>query len=264
MRSRGSARARICSSPRILLDRRIDRVSAARPRGGDRAAQGLAARPGRSARSAPLRAAGRAAQDPAAPAPVRALLAMLVDEGGIVAREAVAEPLAALDREQRRAVTRLGVRIGALDLFMPAVLKPEAMRWRSRASRRRGGRADAGAAAAIERRPADARRRPARLLARLGFRAAGPADDPGRHGRAARRATPMRRGPARQASWSTTALVTSLGLQPQAVARLMRDIGFRPAEGDAGWIWRGRERPRGRARRERRLARLRRAGGLRR
>ena len=38
---------------------------------------------------------------------------------------------AALDREQRRAVTRLGVRIGALDLFMPAVLKPEAMRWRA-------------------------------------------------------------------------------------------------------------------------------------
>ena len=28
-------------------------------------------------------------------------------------------------------MTRLGVRIGALDLFMPAVLKPEAMRWRA-------------------------------------------------------------------------------------------------------------------------------------
>ena len=62
---------------------------------------------------------------------VRALLAMLVDEGGIVAREAVAGALAALDKEQRRAVTRLGIRIGALDLFMPAVLKPEAMRWRA-------------------------------------------------------------------------------------------------------------------------------------
>ena len=80
---------------------------------------------------APLRAAGRAAQDAAAPAAVRALLAMLVDEGGITPREAVAEALAALDRDQRRAVTRLGVRIGALDLFMPAVLKPEAMRWRA-------------------------------------------------------------------------------------------------------------------------------------
>ena len=57
------------------------------PRGGDRAAQGLAARPAPRRCSAPLRAAGRAAQDPAAPAAVRALLAMLVDEGGIVARD---------------------------------------------------------------------------------------------------------------------------------------------------------------------------------
>ena len=40
------------------------------------------------------------------------------------------------------------------------------------------------------------------------------------------------------------ALVTSLGLQPQAVAKLMRDLGFRSAESEAGWIWRGRGRRR--------------------
>ena len=40
------------------------------------------------------------------------------------------------------------------------------------------------------------------------------------------------------------ALVTSLGLQGEAVAKLMRDIGFRPGEADAGWVWRGRERRR--------------------
>ena len=62
-------------------------------------------RAGAEATLGPLRAAGRAAQDAAAAPAVRALLAMLVDEGGIVAREAVAAPLAALDREQRRAVT---------------------------------------------------------------------------------------------------------------------------------------------------------------
>ena len=120
-----------------------------------------------------MRAAGRAAQDPATPAAVRALLAMLVDEGGIVAREAVAGPLAALDREQRRAVTRLGVRIGALDLFMPAVLKPEAMRWRAAFRAAAAGAAMPALAAAIRGR---ARRRPGdrALLARLGFRAAGP------------------------------------------------------------------------------------------
>ena len=37
-------------------------------------------------------------------------------------------------------------------------------------------------------------------------------------------------------------LVTSLGLKPQALARLMKDLGFRPAASEAGWIWRGRSR----------------------
>jgi ATP-dependent RNA helicase SUPV3L1/SUV3 len=36
------------------------------------------------------------------------------------------------------------------------------------------------------------------------------------------------------------ALATSLGLQPQAVAKLMRDLGFRPTEGEQAWVWRGR------------------------
>jgi hypothetical protein len=36
--------------------------------------------------------------------------------------------------------------------------------------------------------------------------------------------------------------VVSLGLKPQAIARLMRDIGFRPARNDQGWIWKGRSR----------------------
>jgi ATP-dependent RNA helicase SUPV3L1/SUV3 len=36
------------------------------------------------------------------------------------------------------------------------------------------------------------------------------------------------------------ALATSLGLQPAAVARLMRDLGFRPSEGAQAWVWRGR------------------------
>ena len=98
---------------------------------------------------------------------------MLVDEGGIVAREAVAAPLGRARPEQRRAVTRLGVRIGALDLFMPAVLKPEAMRWRAAFRAAAAGAADAGLAARIGVVLADAGRLRA-LLTRLGFRAAGP------------------------------------------------------------------------------------------
>src|SRR4051812_8670070 len=84
-------------SPRVLLDRRLDRVS---EKGREAATMRLRdwLRAGAEAALGPLRAAGHAARDPAAPPAVRALLAMLVDEGGIAARETVAEPLAALDR----------------------------------------------------------------------------------------------------------------------------------------------------------------------
>jgi ATP-dependent RNA helicase SUPV3L1/SUV3 len=227
-------------SPRILLDRRIDRVS---EKGREAVILRLGdwLRAGAEATLGPLRAAGRAAADPAAPPAVRALLAMLVDEGGIVARETVAAPLAGLDRAQRRAVTRLGVRIGALDLYMPAVLKPGAMRWRA------GFRAAAAGAAmpalppdssVVLPTPAD----PA-LLTRLGFRAAGPqmirVDIAERIAAQAHEARAAGNSEAIDA-----AFVTSLGLKPAALARLMREIGFQPAEAAPGWVWRGRERRR--------------------
>jgi len=227
-------------SPRILLDRRIDRVS---EKGREAVILRLKdwLRAGAETTLAPLRAAGSAARDPAAAPAVRALLAMLVDEGGIAAREALAAPLAALDRAQRRAVTRLGVRIGALDLYMPAVLKPEAMRWRA-------AFAAAAAGAAMPELPPDSSTvlpAPAdrALLTRLGFRAAGPqmirvdiAERIAAHAHEARAAG--------KNDAIDPALVTSLGLQPAALARLMRDIGFRPAETAPGWVWRGRERRR--------------------
>jgi len=229
-------------SPRVLLDRRIERVS-------DKGREAVVARLkdwlriGAEAALGPLRAAGHAARDPAAPPAVRALLALLVDEGGIVAREAVAAPLAALDRDRRRAVSALGIRFGALDLFMPAVLKPEAMRWRAalRAAAAGAQMPEMPAQASVVL-PTPADRA---LLTRLGFRAAGPqmirvdmAE------RIAARAHEARTGK-REAI--DPALVTSLGLQPEAVAKLMRDIGFRPAEEASGWVWRGRERRRPRA-----------------
>jgi ATP-dependent RNA helicase SUPV3L1/SUV3 len=242
---RGHEVARLCPGknqliPRILLDRRIDRVS---EKGREAVILRLKdwLRAGAEATLAPLRAAGRAARDSASPAAVRALLAMLVDEGGIIAREAVAEPLAALDREQRRAVTKLGVRIGALDLFMPAVLKPEAMRWRAAFRAAAAGRAMPALptrASVVLATPADRT-----LLTRLGFRAAGPqmirVDMAERIAARAHEVRATGKGEAIDA-----ALVTSLGLQPAAVAKLMRDIGFRPAEEAAGWVWRGRERRR--------------------
>jgi ATP-dependent RNA helicase SUPV3L1/SUV3 len=227
-------------SPRILLDRRIDRVS---DRGREAVILRLRdwLRAGAEAVLGPLRAAGHAAQDPAAPPAVRALLALLVDEGGIVARDAAAGALAALDKEKRRSVTKLGVRIGALDLFMPAVLKPEAMRWRAAFRAAASGApmpALPSPASVVVPTPPDRV-----LLARLGFRAAGPqmirvdmAE------RIAHRAHEARA--AEEAEPVDPALVTSLGLLPETVAKLMRDIGFRRSEAAPYWVWRGRERRR--------------------
>ncbi|WP_298189494.1 helicase-related protein [Novosphingobium sp.] len=53
---------------------------------------------------------------------LRALLLLLVAGGGVLPRENAA--LERLDTRQRDALRRLGVRTGALDLFLPAVLKP--------------------------------------------------------------------------------------------------------------------------------------------
>jgi ATP-dependent RNA helicase SUPV3L1/SUV3 len=229
-------------SPRVIVDRRLDRLS---ERGRGIVVQRLDTwvrhQVERSLGS--LRQAGLAAQDSTAPAAVRSILAMLVDEGGIVAREAVANPLAALDKAQRRAITGLRIRIGALDLFMPDVLKPEARRWRTAL------RAAAAGEAMPELPPESAVLLPSppdgeRLrLVRLGFRLLGPqmlrvdlVERLARHAHEARAGKPQ--------PVVDEALATSLGLQPPAVAKLMRDLGFRPSEGEQAWVWRGRARRR--------------------
>jgi ATP-dependent RNA helicase SUPV3L1/SUV3 len=168
---------------------------------------------------------------------------MLVDEGGIIAREAVQKAVAALDRDQRRAIAGLKVRIGALDLFMPEVLKPEARRWRTALRAAAAGEpmpALPAESSVVLPTPDNAQ---CHLLTRLGFRALGPqmlrVD---LVERLARHAHEARAG--KQPTVLDEALATSLGLQPQAVARLMKEIGFRPGEGEGAWIWRGRGRPR--------------------
>jgi ATP-dependent RNA helicase SUPV3L1/SUV3 len=227
-------------SPRVQLDRRIDRVS---DRGREPVIERLKSWAKGQIEKAlgPLRRAGIAAHEPASPPQLRAVLAMLVDAGGIVEREAVAKPLEALDREHRRRLGRLGVKIGALDIFMPAVLKPEAMRWRAALKAAALGLpmpAIPPAGAVVIPAAGDI---PATV--RLGFRQAGPqllrvdmAE------RLAAHAHEMRAGKA--ADVVDQALVTSLGLAPEALGRLMRDIGFRPEGEERAWVWRGRVRRR--------------------
>jgi ATP-dependent RNA helicase SUPV3L1/SUV3 len=122
---------------------------------------------------------------------------------------------------------------------MPAVLKPEAMRWRAAL------RAAAADLPMPELPPGSSVVLPVNgegQLARLGFRAAGPqwirVDMAERMARQAHEARVGRRETA-----VNPALVTSLGLKPEAVAKLLRDLGFRESRGEAGWVWRGRERP---------------------
>ena len=229
-------------SPRVLVDRRLARLS---ERGRDAVVERLNLWVRHQVEKAlgPLREAGAAAQDPASPPAVRSILAMLVDEGGIVDRSAVAKPLAEVEREQRKRITRLKIRIGALDLYMPDVLKPEARRWRTALRAVAAGEAMPPLppeSAVVLPCPAENGRV---LLQRLGFRALGPqmlrVDMVERLARHAHEA----RGDEGKAVVDQ-ALATSLGLQPQAVAKLMRDLGFRPPEGEGDWVWRGNGRRR--------------------
>jgi ATP-dependent RNA helicase SUPV3L1/SUV3 len=229
-------------SPRILIDRKLDRLS-------ERGRQTVVERLDLWVRHqverwlAPLRAAGLAAQDRSCPAGVRSILAMVVDEGGIVAREVVAKPLSALERDQRRMITRLKVKIGALDLFIPDMLKPEPRRWRTAL------RAAAVGGTVAEMPPESVvvlptpREEELPRLQKLGFRCVGPqmlrVDLVERLASHAHEARTGKTQP-----FVDQALCTSLGLQPQAVAKLMRDLGFRSAETEAGWAWKGQVRRR--------------------
>jgi ATP-dependent RNA helicase SUPV3L1/SUV3 len=234
-------------SPRVLLDRRLERIS---ERGRVLVVERLKLWLRHQVEKAlsPLRQAGHAAQEAGTAPAVRSILAMLVDEGGIVAREAVDKALATVGRDERRAIAKLKVRIGALDLFMPDMLKPEARRWRTALRAAAAGEPmpllPPESAVVL---PCPETPRERLLLARLGYRAIGPqmlrVDLVERIARFAHEARSAKGKPVVE-----EALVTSLGLQPQAVARLMRDLGFRSTE-TAGWIWRGRSRPRGDAER---------------
>lgn len=83
----------------------------------------------------PLRRLESASEAPEGGSELRALLIRLVETGGLLAR--ADSGIERLDKEQRDALRRLGVRVGALDLFVPAMLKPAAqLAWRALAATR--------------------------------------------------------------------------------------------------------------------------------
>ncbi|WBO22525.1 helicase-related protein [Sphingomonas abietis] len=191
---------------------------------------------------APLAAISAAARDKATAPVLRGLLAPVAEAGGIVSRDAVAAALPVLDRDQRRAAAHLGLKIGTLDLFVGALLKPEPMRWRlallaARAAATMPPLPTPGTAMLDD---PDPLLRAAAM--RAGFRDLG--DQMLRVDlveRLARQAHDAREG--QRPFVPDPSLSTSLGLKPPAVARLMRTLGFArrdSAGGPVAWLWRGR------------------------
>jgi ATP-dependent RNA helicase SUPV3L1/SUV3 len=186
----------------------------------------------------PLEHLAVAATDPASSPGVRALAAMLADAGGVLPRKTGLGAISHLEQADRQALHKLRVRLGPLDIFLPQLLKPDAQYWRAALLAVRQGQAmPAVPAAGASTLGADADPRGAALA----YRRAGQmwvridlADRLASHARKVRSAggpDPVDAG-----------LATSIGLDEEAIARLMAEIGFTRA-GDA-WRWRGRHAPR--------------------
>jgi hypothetical protein len=179
-----------------------------------------------------------AAADPATPPPLRALLVPLTEAGGVMPRASLDVALTALDKPGRHGARRLGLAIGALDLFHPQLLKPEAMRWRMALAAIRandvmpsppppGAAVLAGTAPNTDFRTLGSQALRIDLVERI-----------------ARAAHDARDG--RRPFVPDPALAVSMGLGADALGRLMRLLGFEAHEQPQGlaWRYRGRVKPR--------------------
>ncbi|MEY4502101.1 MAG: hypothetical protein RIS52_1991 [Pseudomonadota bacterium] len=83
-----------------------------------------------SAKLPALKRIASVANDESTPAPLRALLSQLASGGGVMERETALGAMAMLDAGHRRRLHHLGIVLGSLDLFHPALLKPEAAQLR--------------------------------------------------------------------------------------------------------------------------------------
>jgi ATP-dependent RNA helicase SUPV3L1/SUV3 len=220
--------------PKVVLDRSLDCLDRGlaervRTRLARFVADGVAAAAPGLARLA------ETARDPGAAPALRAVAGAVEAAGGVLPRAEVREAVGALDPASRRRLRACGVTIGTLDLFDPRLLKPEAGRWRRALAAARGGEPVAApapdGATAVERGAAPPGFRPlANQAVRVDLVE-----------RIARGAHDARAG--RAPFVPDPALATSAGLRPETLARLMAELGFRPAKGEgegAGWAWRGR------------------------
>ena len=188
-----------------------------------------------------LKALTRSAGDPNASPGVRAIAAMLADAGGVLARKTLLSAIGQLDHDDRRALHRLGVRLGPLDAYVPGLLKPLAQVWRAAlAAVRQGQPLPAMPPPGAATLPPDADPRGAMLAYRRFARQwlrIDLADRLASHARQSREHE--------EASPLDEALAISLGLHPDTIDRLMAELGFARA-GDS-WRFRGRRPERARA-----------------
>ena len=232
-------------SPQLQLDAALEAIPAV-PRKALR--EGLEAwLETRLAPLAPLAAIDAATRAPEGGPELRALLIRLVERGGVLERQG--SGLDSFTPEQRDRLKQLGVRIGALDLFVPAAIKPAPLAvWRQLAILQNGGPGGRVPEALAEMPPVVPleRGRPG-----LGYRRAGQqairvdmAEKLLREGHA-RRVTAGRQG-----FTINPALARSTGLVLDGHVHLLRQAGFTPssprtlAEGVQGppapivWRWR--------------------------
>jgi len=228
--------------PRIVPDRSLDCLD--KPLRAKVEARLAAWIANRTARLLPLLPRlAEIARDPAATPSLRVVAGALEAAGGLTPRWPLREAVDALLPEERRRLRQAGATIGALDLFDPRVLKPEAARWRRVLLAARGQaipaappgatvlpRSASGASLAAGYRPLGSQAVRVDLLERI-----------------ARAAHDARAG--RKPFAPDPALATSMGLEPGTVARLMAELGFQTLKGEtengAGrWVWRGRPRAR--------------------
>ena len=223
--------------PALRTSRALDQLSAAR-RAELRARleAWLDAQVDRNLKS--LKKLATAASDRSSSPGVRALAAMLTAAGGVMTRRELVGSIAVLEQADRQTLHRLGVRLGPLDVFQPALLKPAAQQWRAVLHCVRANQSMPtlpGPGAATLGAEADARG------ASLAYRRLGHqwlridlADRLASHAHKVRSAggdEPV-----------DAALATSVGLNETGIAKLMDEVGFTKA-GEA-WRWRGRRPPR--------------------
>ncbi|WP_446698123.1 helicase-related protein [Aurantiacibacter sp. D1-12] len=113
-------RSKNITAPRIVMAKELGQLDPAQKNRLEEALQVWLGE--KLAPLAPLAALEEAAEDPEAGSEVRALLLTLADRNGTVWREDAG--LRHVPKEKRPFLRRLGVNIGSLDVYVPALLKP--------------------------------------------------------------------------------------------------------------------------------------------